>query len=262
MTPLIECKDVCVNYGTFEACKNVSFSVNAGDYVCIVGTNGSGKTTLVKAILGLIPIKSGKISLDRLHTGYLPQQKTIQKDFPASVKEVVLSGCVSSSSFFHTKQDKQNAEFQIQRLQLNSIANKAFSSLSGGQQQRVLLARALCAAKNLLVLDEPVTGLDPIVTDELYTIIQELNKKDGLAILMVSHDVHRAIQNATHILQMNTSPLFFGKSQDYAKSDLYKSMSHVEVCETHLIGKQQIFNRCGADCNASHIHITGTYKND
>ncbi len=255
MIPLVECSNVCVNYGSFEACKNVSFSVNPGDYVCIVGSNGSGKTTLVKAILGLVPIKSGKINLDRLHTGYLPQQKNIQKDFPASVKEVVLSGCLSSSSFFHTKADRQNAEFQIQRLQLSHLANKPFSALSGGQQQRVLLARALCAAKNMLVLDEPVTGLDPIVTDELYSIIQDLNKKDGIAILMVSHDVHRAVQNATHILQMNTSPLFFGKSKDYAKTDLYKLMSQVEVCETHC------GNHCGPDCNASHIHIR-KYIND
>lgn len=254
--PLVECYNVCVNYGSFEACKNVSFQINSGDYVCIVGSNGSGKTTIVKSILGLLPIKSGKITLDKLHTGYLPQQNNIQRDFPASVREIVLSGYLSQNRLFYSKQDKQNAEEQLKKLQINSISSKSFSELSGGQQQRVLLARALCAAKNLLVLDEPVTGLDPLVTDELYSIIKKLNKDYGIAILMVSHDVHRAVQNASHILHMNNSPLFFGTSNEYKQTDFYKNMSHVEVCETHLC------NHCEDDCNASHIFIHGDYKHD
>lgn len=251
---LVECKSVCVNYGSFEACKDVNFSINPGDYVCIVGSNGSGKTTIVKSILGLLPVKSGQIIVDKLHTGYLPQQNNIQRDFPASVKEVVLSGCLGHARLFYSKQDKLNAQKQIERLNLKEIENKSFSALSGGQQQRVLLARALCAAKNLLVLDEPVTGLDPVVTDELYAIIRKLNKEDGIAVLMVSHDVHRAMQNATHILHMNKTPLFFGTCKDYEKSEFYQSMSHVEVCETHLC------NHCGTDCNATHIHLPGDYS--
>ena len=128
--------------------------------------------------------------------------------------------------------------------------------LSGGQQQRVLLARALCAAKDLIVLDEPVTGLDPIVTDELYSIIRKLNKEDGIAVIMVSHDVHRSVQNATHILHMNKSPLFFGTAKDYEQSEYYEQMSHVEVCETHLC------NHCGTDCHASHIHVEEEHNHD
>lgn len=251
---LIQCENVCVNYGTFEACKNVSFSLNKGDYLCVVGANGSGKTTIVKAILGLQQIKSGKIIFDRNNTGYLPQQNNIQRDFPASVKEVVLSGCIGK--LFYSKSDKENAKKQIQRLGLEEIENKSFSELSGGQQQRVLLARALCAAKDLIVLDEPVTGLDPIVTDELYSIIRKLNKEDGIAVIMVSHDVHRSVQNATHILHMNKSPLFFGTAKDYEQSEYYEQMSHVEVCETHLC------NHCGTDCHASHIHVEEEHNHD
>lgn len=252
---LVECCDVCVQYGAFEACRNVSFSINPGDYVCIVGSNGSGKTTLVKALLGLLPVKSGKILIDKIHTGYLPQQHNIQRDFPANVREVVLSGCLGAGRLFYSKDDRKNAMFQMERLQLLEIAEKPFSDLSGGQQQRVLLARALCAAKHLLVLDEPVTGLDPVVTDELYSIIRKLNQEDNIAVIMVSHDVRRAVQNATHILHLNKSPVFFGTSADYQKTQFYKTMSHVEVCETHL-------GCCGDDCGASHIHIPGEYHYD
>ena len=245
---LVECKNVSVNYGSFEACKDVSFSIEKGDYLCVVGANGSGKSTIVKAILGLVKIKSGTINFNRKHTGYLPQQSNIQKDFPANVKEIVLSGCANEQKFFYSKQDKINAQKQIERLQIQNIANKHFSQLSGGQQQRVLLARALCAAKDLIILDEPVTGLDPIVTDELYGIIRKLNKEEKVSVIMVSHDVHRAVQNANYILQMNKEVSFFGTSKEYQESSFYKSMTNIEVCETHLC------NHCGTDCNATHIH--------
>lgn len=244
---LIECSNVCVSYGNYEACKNVSFTLNKGDYLCVVGANGSGKSTIVKTILGLNKIKSGKIEFNRKNTGYLPQQHNIQRDFPASVKEIVLSGCCSGNRLFYSKQDKIRAREQIKKLGIENIEKKHFAELSGGQQQRVLLARALCAAKDLIVLDEPVTGLDPVVTDEFYSIIRKLNKEEGVAVIMVSHDVHRAVQNSTHILHMNKEPLFFGTAEDYKKSKYYSSMASVEVCETHLC------THCGTDCNASHI---------
>lgn len=244
---LIECKNVCVNYGSFEACKNLSFSVNKGDYLCIVGANGSGKSTIVKSILGLIPIKSGNINFDKKNTGYLSQNNNISRDFPASVKEIVLSGCIRQKHIFYTKENRLNAQKQIEKLNIQDIQNKNFSELSGGQQQRVLLARALCAAKDLIILDEPVTGLDPIVTDEMYSIIRKINKEDEISVVMVSHDVHRAIQNATHILQMNKEVVFFGTVKEYQQTEFYKSMTNVEVCETHLC------NHCGTNCNASHI---------
>ena len=243
---MIKCEDVSVVYGSYVACENVNFSINKGDYLCIVGANGSGKTTIVKATLGLLPLNRGKISKSNCEIGYLPQQSSIQRDFPASVWEVVLSGCIKKN-LFYSKDDKKLAEKQIEKLGLTEIAKKSYRDLSGGQQQRVLLARALCAAKNLLVLDEPVTGLDPVVTDELYSTIRELNQKEKIAVIMVSHDVNRAVQNATHILHMDRKPLFFGTASDYEKTELYKTMTNVEVCETHLC------HHCGTGCHASHV---------
>ncbi len=251
---LIECENVSVQYGSYVACENVSFTVNPGDYLCVVGANGSGKSTIVKTVTGLLKAESGTVVRNGLECGYLPQKNNIQRDFPASVREVIRSGTFCKGGFFLSKREKLNAEYQIQRLGLESIAGKSFAELSGGQQQRVLLARALCAAKNMIILDEPVTGLDPFVTDELYSIIRSLNKDNGLAVIMVSHDVHRAVQNATHILHMNRKPEFFGTVDEYEKTPLYSQMSNVEVCETHLC------NHCGTDCNASHIpglHLAG-----
>ena len=243
---MIKCENVSVTYGNYVACENVSFSVNPGEYLCIVGANGSGKTTIVKATLGLLPLNKGKISKSQWKIGYLPQQSSIQRDFPASVREVVLSGCIKKN-LFYSKEDKKMADMQIEKLGLSGIAKKSYRDLSGGQQQRVLLARALCAGKDLLVLDEPVTGLDPVVTDELYSTIRELNQKEKIAVIMVSHDVNRAVQNATHILHMDRKPLFFGTSADYEKTELYKTMTNVEVCETHLC------HHCGTGCHASHV---------
>ncbi len=249
---LIECRNVATQYGSYVACQNVSFSVNRGDYLCIVGANGSGKSTIVKTLLGLLEPKTGSIERNTAQIGYLPQKTEIQRDFPATVREIVLSGTIRANSisnfgFFHSKEQKQQAQSQMEKLELLPIENKSFRELSGGQQQRVLLARSLCAAKDLLVLDEPVTGLDPAVTDELYTLIRRLNKEENLAIIMVSHDVHRAVQNASHILHMNREVAFFGTTGEYQKTSLYRDLSHVEVCQTHLC------THCGSNCNASHI---------
>ena len=255
---LIKCTDLCCNYGSFKAAINVNFSVSEKDYLCIVGANGSGKSTVVKTILGLHKEYTGQIEKAKnCKIGYLPQQTSIQKDFPASVFEVVLSGNLANKKFFsfYTKQDKAKSWENIERLGIEEIAKKSFRDLSGGQQQRVLLARSLCAARNLLVLDEPVTGLDPTVTDELYSIIHNLNKIDGLSIIMVSHDIHRAVSQATHILHMNKEPLFFGTSEEYKASSFYKQMKNVETCSTHCTCD------CDTDCNASHIIMNHHHKN-
>lgn len=249
-TPLIETKNLTCTYGSYVALEDVSFCVNSGDYLCIVGANGSGKSTLVKTILGLHKGYSGKIEKAKnCRVGYLPQQTAVQKDFPASVMEVVLSGSLASKKIlsFYTRADKELAFQNMEKLGIADLANKSFRNLSGGQQQRVLLARSLVAASDLLILDEPVTGLDPTVTDELYTIIHNLNAIDKLAIVMVSHDIHRAVSQATHILHLNHAVEFFGTSADYSKTSLYKHMQGVETCSTHC--------QCDCDdnCNASHI---------
>ncbi len=255
---ILECKNLSCFYGTYQAVEDVSFSINSGEYLCVVGANGSGKSTLIKTILGLNKNYTGTISKDKkISVGYLPQQTLVQKDFPASVFEVVLSGLLSNKKFFtfYTKSDKKIALKNMQKLGIESLAKKSFKELSGGQQQRVLLARALCAAKDLLILDEPVTGLDPAVTDELYELIKNLNKSENLAILMISHDIHRAVNQATHILHMDKKALFFGNSSEYSKTEFYDNLSNMEVCSTHC--------SCGSstdcntqDCKASHIILS------
>ena len=171
---ILECKNLSCFYGTYQAVENVNFSINAGEYLCIVGANGSGKSTLVKTILGLNKNFTGSIIKEKkISVGYLPHQTVVQKDFPASVLEVVLSGTLSQKKFFsfYTKEDKKIALENMEKLGISNLAKSSFKELSGGQQQRVLLARALCSAKDLLILDEPVTGFDPAVTDELYELI-------------------------------------------------------------------------------------------
>lgn len=226
---LIECKDVCLAYEGRTVVSDLSFSVNSGDMLCIIGENGSGKSTLIKALLGLIKTAGGEITFsDGLHRnqiGYLPQKTGIQKDFPASVEEVVLSGTLNNHRFcpVYTKTDRSEAKKNMERLGILPISGRSYQNLSGGQQQRVLLARALCATKKLLLLDEPTAGLDPIVTEEMYDIIRDLNRNDGITVIMVTHDIHAAMKYATHILHLKASPLFFGSAKDYAESEVGKA---------------------------------------
>ena len=221
----IECKDVSVKYENQVVLEDISFSIEQGDYLCIVGENGSGKSTLVKTILGLENSKLGQIvfgeGLNKNEIGYLPQQTQAQKDFPASVYEVVLSGCLNSKGFspFYSMKDKKLANEMIKSLGIENINRKSFRELSGGQQQRVLLARALCATKKIIILDEPITGLDPTVTREMYSLIKEINKK-GITIIMVSHDINFAVNNASKILHLKKNIKFFGNTEDYANSEV------------------------------------------
>lgn len=226
---LIKCDNVALAYDGKEIASEINFHVNQNDYLCIIGENGSGKSTLIKAILGLIKPSHGEIvfsdGLKQNQIGYLPQQSAIQKDFPASVKEVVLSGCLNSSKVFtpfYTKEQKERAKENMEKLQIYDIKDKCYRELSGGQQQRVLLARALCATKSILLLDEPVTGLDPIVTNDFYKLINRINVESGITIIMVSHDIKCAIQNSTHILHLQNKQLFFGKTEKYLETDIGK----------------------------------------
>ena len=214
---LLTCEKVSLGYGSRVVVKDLSFTINAGDYLCIVGENGAGKSTLVKTLIGLQKTLGGKISLNATtgDVGYLPQQTQIQKDFPASVEEIVLSGCLARKKFlpFYSAEDKKISACNIERLGLSELAHRCFRELSGGQQQRVLLARALCAAKKILLLDEPIAGLDPEAAADMYKIISELNR-DGITIIMISHDVDEAIKHATHVLHLGEK-IFFGASGDY-----------------------------------------------
>ena len=221
---LIKCEDVSIGYEGQTVVRDLNFQIDSGDYLCIVGENGSGKSTLVKSLLGLKAVESGRIlfgdGLRQQEIGYLPQQTDIQKDFPASVYEVVLSARLNSRGLkpFYSREDKQQAYEKMEMLGIRDLSRQCFRDLSGGQRQRVLLARALCATKKLLLLDEPVTGLDPIVTTEFYELIRQINRDSGIAVVLVSHDIESAVKDATHILHLQEKVLFFGTAEDYQRS--------------------------------------------
>ena len=225
---MISCKDISVKYDSGFAVKNVSFCVEKGDYLCIVGENGAGKSTLMKAILGLLKPTDGQIEffgLKQTEIGFIPQQTIVQKDFPTSVFEVVLSGCQNKHRFlpFYTKNDRNRAKENIKRLGCGDFINKSYRELSGGQQQRVLLARALSATEKILLLDEPAAGLDPIMANELYSLISTLNEQ-GITVIMISHDMESAINYAKKILHIKASLLFFGTTEEYKASKIGRRM--------------------------------------
>jgi len=221
---LIDCRDAALGYEGRAVSSHLNFQVRGGDYLCIVGENGSGKSTLLKGLLGLLKPMEGQIVLDRSlragAIGYLPQQTRAQRDFPATVYEVVLSGFLSARKgrFFYTAAEKSKALMNMGKLGVLELKDRCYRELSGGQQQRVLLARALCAAGELLILDEPVTGLDPAAAQELYRTLDYLNKKEGIAIVTVTHDIRSALRYATHILHAGHGTYFFGTAAEYLAS--------------------------------------------
>lgn len=223
--PQIICENVSLGYENKPILKGLNFTVNAGDYLCIVGENGSGKSTLMKTILALTPPLAGHIRMEGMNStqiGYLPQQTQVQRDFPASVQEIVLSGFQGRCGLrpFYTKAEKAEAQANMERMGISQFARKCYRDLSGGQQQRVLLARALCATQKCLLLDEPVSGLDPRVTTEMYEIIKQLHQ-EGITVIMISHDLTAALDYATHILHIGQT-VFFGTREEY----LHSGMAH------------------------------------
>ncbi len=224
----ITCTDLSVGYNQDPVARGINFEINKGDYICVVGENGTGKSTLMKTLLHLQSPCAGSITLgDGLtprEIGYLPQQTSVQRDFPATVQEIVLSGTITKGfGFFYTKQQRQLAKDMMEQLHITHLASKSYRNLSGGQQQRVLLARALCATTKLLVLDEPVSGLDPSATYELYQLIAELNA-NGTSILMVTHDLN-ALQYASHVLHVKKNSSIFQDRELYVKSKHYEQVS-------------------------------------
>lgn len=223
----ITCNDLALGYENSVVTEHLQFEVNKGDYLCIVGENGAGKSTLVKTLLQLIsPIRGEILISDGLkphEIGYLPQQTIVQRDFPASVWEIVLSGTLSKCGRrpFYNKQEKQLTEENMKKMDIWSLRKKCYRNLSGGQQQRVLLARALCATAKILLLDEPVTGLDPRATKEFYQTVQQLNENE-ITIIMISHDVQTAVAYASHILHIGKKQLYFGAKEEYLQSDAWK----------------------------------------
>ena len=230
---IIKCENLSLGYDGHALLSDINFEVNAGDYLCVTGENGSGKTTLMKTLLGLQAPLKGKITfsegLKQTEIGYLPQQSAVQRDFPATVREIVLSGCQAHAGLrpYYTRAEKAHAESQMARMQLGELAKRCYRELSGGQQQRVLLARALCASRRLLLLDEPVSGLDPVVTASMYALIRELNRTDGMTIIMITHDLSSALRDASHILHLG-GELFFGPKREFLNSPAFKGFANLK----------------------------------
>ena len=219
---LLECDSVAIGYPGNLLAGNLSFSLDSGDCLCVVGNNGAGKTTLVRTLLNLQQPIQGQVRLQGIQPkqiGYLPQATTIPDDFPATVWEVVLSGCLSSCGWhpFYGRSEKELARRQLSRLGLTELRTRSYRDLSGGQRQRTLLARALCAAKHLLLLDEPVAGLDIAIQAEFYRLLRSLREEDNMGIIMVSHDIPGALEQATHVLHLSDNP-FYGTRDEYLKT--------------------------------------------
>lgn len=215
---IIKIKDLSFGYfSTNDAIKNINLEVNEGDFLCIVGENGSGKSTLMKCILGLNKVPKGKIEVTE-RIGYLPQMTEIQNNFPATIEEIVLSGTIADNikKIFYTKQDKQKAKRIMEELNLYDIRKKCFYELSGGQRQRVLIARALCSTDKVILLDEPVNGLDPKIVMQIYELLYKLNKENGTTIIMVSHDIERALEYSTRVIEIENGKIISDvPSKDY-----------------------------------------------
>ena len=221
---LIVCRDVSLGYEGQTVLSHLNLTIRDGDYLCIVGDNGSGKSTLLRGLLGLLSPQSGQIlrspELQQGAIGYLPQQTKAQRDFPATVYEVVLSGCLNRKGvrFFYSPAQRSQALMNMGKLGILELKDKCYRDLSGGQQQRTLLARALCAAGRLLILDEPVTGLDPAAAQDLYKLLSYLNRKEGMAVVMVTHDLKAALKSARRVLHIGHDSVFLGTAEEYLSS--------------------------------------------
>lgn len=273
MEPLIKCEHVDLGYENQDAVINVNMEVCPGDYLCIVGENGSGKSTLIKGLLGLLKPSGGKLTVaEELKTtgiGYLPQQTAAQKDFPASVKEVVLSGCLSRRGRrpFYSKTEKDIAAVNMEKLGITQLADQCYRELSGGQQQRVLIARALCATRELLILDEPITGLDPMAIQDFYSMIRKLNREDKVAIIMVSHDLRNAVEEANKILHLQKQVLFYGPAHDYMNSKAAGHFFHekeqgecLPTAACHMAPNGDGLENSEQKCSCGHTHAHNHQK--
>lgn len=231
------CQNLAVGYDGKAVVQGIDFSVKQGDYLCVIGENGAGKSTLMRTLLGLQQPVSGKIlfgdDLKQNEIGYLPQQTVTQKDFPASVREIVLSGCQNRLGIrpFYHKKEKKHADEIMEKLQIMQLRERCYRELSGGQQQRVLLARALCATKKILLLDEPVSGLDPEMTEEMYRLIWRINQEEKVTVIMISHDLKGVREYASHIMKIGNKP-FYGTKEEYLQ---YQS----EIWNTDKSGEER-----------------------
>ena len=227
---LIQVRDLSISYDGKTVVSGLNFDINQGDFLCIFGENGSGKSSLIKAILGLKSTASGHIHFEKGFTfrdiGYMPQKTQVQRDFPAAVGEVVISGCQGAMGLrpFYGREEKRKADAAMERLGIIDLKRESYRDLSGGQQQRVLLARSLCGADKMILLDEPTTALDPLATGEFYRLISGLNKDEGITVVMVSHDISGALKYSNSVIHLGGSEVMFsGTAADYVKTKIAAS---------------------------------------
>ena len=224
---MLEIRGLSVRYGQIQALDRLDMRVEEGEIISVIGANGAGKSTLLKALVGIHQPKHGHILYDcdikNGDIGYLPQQTVVRNDFPASVEEIVRSGCLGllGKRPFLSSEEKMIADKNMSLLGISGLRKKSFRELSGGQRQRVLLAKALCCARKILVLDEPVTGLDPLVTADMYSILRTIND-EGVTVVMVSHEIDDAVKQASKILHLKHGVEFYGSVSDYLKSPVGK----------------------------------------
>lgn len=217
---LLTLKKLCLKYGEQTIVKDASFSLESGDFACVVGANGSGKSTLIKGILGLIKPEKGEVvygeGLDRTKIGYLPQDIRQDANFPATVEEIVLSGCLGHMKTrpFYCRHEKQHAAESMKMLGIENLAKKSFSELSGGQRQKTLLARSLSATKQLLILDEPSNNLDYKSRKEFYGALKKLNG-NGLTIIMITHDLDADDLIGSKVIALENGTATIAKTEDY-----------------------------------------------
>ena len=216
---MVVCKNLSIGYGKQIVKEGINFEIPSGSYTVVLGDNGAGKTTLVRTIAGLLPPLKGEASTEGVRIGYLPQQTEAQVVFPTVVEEVVLSGMQGMSGLFYKKADKSKARDVMEKMGILSLAKKGYGELSGGQRQRVLLARALLSCKGLLILDEPITGLDVKNQKMLYDLLWELFK-EGTSIVMISHDKDVLCENATHVLSVGEDVVFESKESFLKRRDV------------------------------------------
>ena len=224
---MIKVEGLTIGYDNQIILKDLNLHIKEGEYVCIIGENGSGKSTLLKTIIGLNKPLAGKITLDdKTSIGYVPQALQIQQDFPATVNEIIMSGCLKKMKWrpFYTKKERELAYKNMKLLKITSLKNKLISELSGGQQQRVLIARALCATSKVLFLDEPFTALDGYGALKLYGILKKLNKEEHVTIVMISHDIDMALRHANHVIHIDQTIVFDGPKEEYLESNLIKNI--------------------------------------
>jgi len=248
MNVIIDVQNFSIRYGQTEVVSDISCKIEKGDFIGLVGPNGAGKTTLTKALLGLIPPSSGKLSLfgqpqktfqayEKI--GYLPQKQTsINPLFPASVEEVILLGLLSTKKIprIITKEDSDKVASILETLNITPLKNKMFSELSGGQQQRVLLARALVSSPEILILDEPSTALDPESRNGFFELIQKINKENQTTIILISHDTGYISKYANKLLYIDRKLVFFGNINDFCPSGDIGSC--FEKSDKHIIWHQ------------------------